>query len=579
MPRRREILLFGLTLVLGGGLGASLLRAQAPVAGAPLSPEEDALIDEQIGQQCTKCHVRPPAEYVSRAQWRFRVQEMAERSMTGTGIPPGEKSLLWQLDLEKIIRWLESRAPDVLPMPDAWPGDEGGLVFVKHPYNPTGNPPKPVVSNVRFFDLDADGQTEIVACDMGRGSVFLGEPARAPGVLTQIAILSNPAHAEMVDLDQDGRRDLLIADLGEFLPSDHEKGSVAWMRQIAPLQFEKRVLIDHLPRSADARAADFDGDGDLDLVVAAYGWRKAGSTIYYENETTDWSEPRFVPYTIDARPGPIHVPLVDLNGDGRLDFVVLVSQQYEHLVAYLARPRGAGFRQETIFRAITPVWGSTGIEVVDFDGDGDAGRPHDQRRLPRRLHHPALPRHPPLREPGGVPLRPARPRGHARRPPGADRGHGRRRRPRHRGLRVPPRERPPAVPEPRPAGERGPAHRGRVDRAGRPGGVPAPRAQERRPEPRHPGPRRLRRRRRRRHRPRQLRGLHLREDGHRLHHRHLGRGLGEPDAAARGQPRPRVADHPIRSYSGAASTRRKPSKSTFSSADGPVTVPSSTSWT
>ena len=371
MPRSRGISLAGLALVLGAGLGASLLRAQAPGPGAPPSPADDALIDEQIGQQCTKCHVRPQPEYVSQGQWRFRIQEMAERSMTGTGIPPGEESLLWQLDLEKIIRWFESRAPDVLPMPDAWPQNEGGLVFAKHPYNPIGDAPKPVVSNVQFYDLDEDGQTEIVACDMGRGSIFLGEPARAPGVLTQIAILSNPAHAEMVDLDQDGRQDLLIADLGEFLPSDHTKGSVAWLRQTAPLEFEKHVLIDHLPRSADARAADFDGDGDLDLIVAAYGWRKVGSTIYYENATTDWSEPRFVPYTIDARPGPIHVPPLDLNGDGRLDFVVLVSQQYEHLVAYLARSRGAGFRQETIFRGPTPVWGSSGIEAVDFDRDGD----------------------------------------------------------------------------------------------------------------------------------------------------------------------------------------------------------------
>jgi hypothetical protein len=81
---------------------------------------------------------------------------MAERSMTGTGIPAGEESLLWQLDLTKIVRWLESRAPEVLPMPDAWPPDEGGLVFEKHAYNPPGDSPKPVVSNVQFFDLDGD---------------------------------------------------------------------------------------------------------------------------------------------------------------------------------------------------------------------------------------------------------------------------------------------------------------------------------------------------------------------------------------------------------------------------------------
>jgi hypothetical protein len=293
-----------LVVALALGVASLLPAAQILAPERALSPEEDALIDQQIGQQCSKCHVRPPAKYVARGQWRFRVQEMAERSMTGTGVPPGEESLLWQLDLDKIIQWLESRAPEVLPMPDAWPPGDGGLVFVKHAFDPPGNPPKPVVSNVRFYDLDGDGEKEIVACDMGRGSLFIAQPLRSPGVLTQIAVLSNPAHAEMVDLDQDGMQDLLVSDLGEFLPADHEKGSVVWMRQTAPLQFEKRLLIEHLPRTADARAADFDGDGDLDLVVAAYGWRKVGSTIYFENQTTDWNEPSFVPYTIDARPGP-----------------------------------------------------------------------------------------------------------------------------------------------------------------------------------------------------------------------------------------------------------------------------------
>jgi len=121
------------------------------------------------------------------------------------------------------------------------------------------------------------------------------------------------------------------------------------------MQFEKRVLLERLPRNADVQAADFDGDRDLDLVVASYGFRKLGSTRYYENVTTDWKEPKFVGHTIDARPGAIHVPPVDLNvdlnKDGRMDFLVLVSQQYEHLRAgRLAQPgagrlvRGAGQR-------------------------------------------------------------------------------------------------------------------------------------------------------------------------------------------------------------------------------------------
>ena len=65
------------------------------------------------------------------------------------------------------------------------------------------------------------------------------------------------------------------------------------------------------------------------------------------------------------------MPVADLNGDKRPDFVALVAQQYEHVVAFLNRGPGRGFRQETIFRAITPVWGSSGIQLVDLDKDGD----------------------------------------------------------------------------------------------------------------------------------------------------------------------------------------------------------------
>jgi hypothetical protein len=105
--------------------------------------------------------------------------------------------------------------------------------------------------------------------------------------------------------------------------------------------------------------------------VASYGFHRVGATFYYENQTKDWKEPKFVEYTIDARSGAIHVPVVDLNRDKRMDFVALVAQQYEHVVAYFNRGPGKGFRAETIFRGITPVWGSSGIQMVDLDKDGD----------------------------------------------------------------------------------------------------------------------------------------------------------------------------------------------------------------
>jgi len=368
-------------VLLAAPIVAALGAGQAPPAPSPSGvvlgldgkpdPLPDAAFVETVKQQCSKCHVPPQPQYVPRGMWRLRIQEMAQRSLMGTGVTPGEESVLWQLDTAQFVRYFEARSPVTLPLPDPWPEGDGGLRFVRQDWNPPGEAKVPVVANVRFFDLDGDGRLEIVACDMGHGLVMLGEPSKKPGELRVIAKIPNPDHAEMVDLDKDGRRDLLIADLGDFMPGDHEKGTIVWLRQTAPLQFESITLVPRIARTADVQAADLDGDGDLDLTVAAFGWHTVGGIFVYENQTTDWKQPTFEGFPVDARPGGIHVPIVDLNKDGKPDFVALVSQQYEHVVAFINRGAGKGFRPETIFRAVVPVWGSSGIQMVDMDKDGD----------------------------------------------------------------------------------------------------------------------------------------------------------------------------------------------------------------
>jgi hypothetical protein len=76
-----------------------------------------------------------------------------------------------------------------------------------------------------------------------------------------------------------------------------------------------------------------------------------------------------VPREIDGRHGTIHVPVADLNGDGRPDFVALISQEHETVVAFL-NEGGGRFRAQALWSAPHPGWGSSGIQLVDLDGDG-----------------------------------------------------------------------------------------------------------------------------------------------------------------------------------------------------------------
>jgi hypothetical protein len=192
------------------------------------------------------------------------------------------------------------------------------------------------------------------------------EPAPAWKVLARVP---HPAHAEIVDLDGDGIPDILVACLGSFPPTDERVGSVVWLRGKPDGTFTSHTLLDKVGRVADVQAADFRGTGKLDLVVAVFGWQSTGEVLFLENHTTDWNSPKFVPSVIDSRHGTIHVPVADLNGDGKPDFVALISQEHETVVAFLNEGNGK-FRAKTLYSAPHPGYGSSGIQLVDLDGDG-----------------------------------------------------------------------------------------------------------------------------------------------------------------------------------------------------------------
>ena len=72
---------------------------------------------------------------------------------------------------------------------------------------------------------------------------------------------------------------------------------------------------------------------------------------------------------LDHRHGTIHVPVADLNGDGKPDFVALFAQEHEAVVAFI-NEGGGKFRQQTLYQSPDPSYGSSGIQLVDLNGDG-----------------------------------------------------------------------------------------------------------------------------------------------------------------------------------------------------------------
>ncbi len=356
----------GLAAILAALAGAALYafrdRTPAPPPiTRPTASDPDLAV--QVHEFCGACHAYPPPDTFPRRAWKDEVQRgfrFAEQSSLPLRPP----------SLEQTIRYFEQRAPDDLPPARITPADHPfGIRFEKTGFaGPPVERPR-AISFVNVVHLSDPKKADILACDMQNGLVMLLSPWQPAPAWRILARLEHPAHAEVVDLDGDGIQDLLVADLGSFLPTERRCGKVVWLRGRKDGTYQPITLLDQVGRVADVQAAPFRTKGRLDLVVAVFGLNQTGELVFLENQTTDWSQPRFVPRVLEQRTGAIHVPVADLDGDGRPDFVAMFSQEHERIVAYLNRG-GGKFEPKTLYKAPHPGYGSSGIQLVDLNGDG-----------------------------------------------------------------------------------------------------------------------------------------------------------------------------------------------------------------
>jgi len=353
--------------------GVSLL-AWLPLKGRaapPSAPTPDPRKDDVLAKRlCGDCHPPPPPDILPRASWRKEIVKMS-LIHAGKGIPAwGEAPALEALsrDYQDVLAYYEAKAPAALPPSPPWPAPQP-LRFVRHVIGfKDALTPEPAVANVRLGDLDRDGRPEVLACDMRQGLVLYANPAAPERGLAPLAMVPHPDHVTLLDLGG-SRQDLLVADLGGFFPGDHEKGAAVWLRALPGGRYSPFTL-PGLPRVADVEAADFDSDGRPDLLVAAFGWWRQGGIFLFLNRTTEGGQPSFERKAVDAHAGPIHVVPADLDADGKQDFVALIAQEREAVVAFLGDGKGS-FRARVLYAAPHPNWGSSGLQLVDLDGDKD----------------------------------------------------------------------------------------------------------------------------------------------------------------------------------------------------------------
>jgi hypothetical protein len=225
----------------------------------------------------------------------------------------------------------------------------------------------PLISYVQASDLDGDNLMDIIICDCRSNTVSWIRQFPA-GTYTETILADNliaPAHTQVIDFDNDGDNDIMVAVLGMLFPNNDKIGSVVILENTGKNTFRQHIAAEKIARVSDVRAADLNNDGDRDLAVAQFGYDD-GETRWIEN-LGNW---KFESHILQNLSGPINVEMVDIDSDGDLDIVSLVSQEWEEIWCYLNDGK-ANFQPKMIFKSSNQDFGSSGIFMCDADRDGD----------------------------------------------------------------------------------------------------------------------------------------------------------------------------------------------------------------
>ncbi len=173
-----------------------------------------------------------------------------------------------------------------------------------------------------------------------------------------------------VDVDQDGRVDLVAAEDTEF------NQRLLWLRNLGgvPPEFETLDIGDRTASGSSMpflAAEDMDGDGDVDFVFTTVAFFGNSSRLYLVEQTDDDAD-QWPRRTLPSTERMQDLRLADLDGDGHVDIITLQNRSETNNTRGLRWYRNDGATPpsfiEQDFRSVSNA--PELIEVGDLNGDG-----------------------------------------------------------------------------------------------------------------------------------------------------------------------------------------------------------------
>ncbi|MEO7213629.1 VCBS repeat-containing protein [Mucilaginibacter sp.] len=323
----------------------------------------DTLADGKalVQRHCTKCHALVPVNALTKDVWTvhslpgmaayFAIKTYGIEYYKEDKDTSGMSLQNWQA----IVSYYKKFAPDTLAAAKA---------------------PVPLLNDWAGFTLKKAARsndicfTTMVAANPKTGKIYTGD--LVSNNLTEwdnqykIAnALKLPSAAVNLNFlpDSAGIPQAIVSCIGRLDPVDFPNGRAFKVNLSGNSQLN--LVQSELARPVQTLSADFDKDGQNEIVVCAPGNLKGGVYVL----KLDAAKKNYKQTPITERPGAAQAATGDFNNDGWADVMVLYGSGDEGLVMYLNNKKG-GFDAWELLK-FPPVNGSSSFQLADTDHDGD----------------------------------------------------------------------------------------------------------------------------------------------------------------------------------------------------------------
>lgn len=195
----------------------------------------------------------------------------------------------------------------------------GGSFSTPRQFDGGGGP-----SGIATADLNGDGRLDLAIADLGHGgastdvgiSVLYGNGNGKFQAPLTYGAGSRPIGVAIADLNHDKLPDLLVVNGGDVFASDATDSVTVLLRRKTTGSYKLQHSYATLGNPHDVATGDFNGDGNIDAIVANSNSSKL--SLFLGNGDGTLQPAR----NFRGAPGADRVVAIDLNADGKLDLLV-----------------------------------------------------------------------------------------------------------------------------------------------------------------------------------------------------------------------------------------------------------------